>query len=274
VAVRASDAYGLDTEPVTLRPRINVVVPSRAASDPRSDAALVHAVRFLGSAAASGMQGSPVPVQLPPPPKVVETLLPEVQAALDDTVRQGDLDDDTDLPYVFDDGDLRDELAAAGLDDGALDRADAALERLEEAAERPTRTAVTARTRRPGSAGRRPTWAGGSVEVPLLLVGRHPRRQLAPLGRGRRDPAPARVQRLPSPLHDLRARPVRGADGAQALGTARGVRSRQAAGEAAIACNKRPITDKQLRGFAYGFEDECPRPRSTARRSAAARWRS
>jgi NAD(P)-dependent dehydrogenase (short-subunit alcohol dehydrogenase family) len=135
VAVRASDAYGLDTEPVTLRPRINVVVPSRAASDPRSDAALVHAVRFLGSAAASGMQGALLPVQLPPPPKVVETLLPEVQAALDDTVRQGDLDDDTDLPYVFDDGDLRDELAAAGLDDGALDRADAALERLEEAAE-------------------------------------------------------------------------------------------------------------------------------------------
>jgi len=135
VAVRASDAYGMDGEPPSVRPRINVVVPSRAASDPRSDAALVHAVRFLGSAAASGMQGVLLPVHLPPPPKVVETLLPEVQAALDDTVRQGDLDDDTELPYAFDDGDLHDELEAAGLDDGSLERADAALQRLEDAAE-------------------------------------------------------------------------------------------------------------------------------------------
>ncbi len=135
VAVRASDGYGFDGEPVSARPRINVVVPSRAASDPRSDAALVHAVRFLGSAAASGMQGALVPVQLPPPPKVVETLLPEVQAALDDTVRQGDLDDDADLPYAIDERELRDEIEAAGLDVGALERADAALERLDAAAE-------------------------------------------------------------------------------------------------------------------------------------------
>ncbi len=28
----------------------------------------------------------------------------------------------------------------------------------------------------------------------------------------------------------------------------------------AIACNKRPITDKQLRGFAYGFEDDVSTP--------------
>ena len=135
VAVRASDAYGFDTEPPSIRPRINIVVPSRAASDPRSDAALVHAVRFLGSAAATGMQGALLPVELPPPPKVVETLLPEVQAALDDTVRQGDLDDDVGLPYAMDEDEVRDELAAAGLDDRALERADAALERLEEAAE-------------------------------------------------------------------------------------------------------------------------------------------
>jgi transcriptional repressor NrdR len=27
-----------------------------------------------------------------------------------------------------------------------------------------------------------------------------------------------------------------------------------------IACNKRPITDKQLRGFAYGFEDDVSTP--------------
>ncbi len=136
-AVRASDVH-YDVERDEGRPRINVVVPSRAASDPRSDAALVHAVRFLGSAAASGMQGSVVPVQLPPPPKVVETLLPEVQAALDDTVRQGDLDDDVDLPFAIDafqDRETRDELAAAGLDDAGLLRSEAALRRLEKLAE-------------------------------------------------------------------------------------------------------------------------------------------
>ncbi|QRN80554.1 MAG: SDR family NAD(P)-dependent oxidoreductase [Nocardiopsis sp. BM-2018] len=136
-ALRASDVY-YDPERDGGRPRINVVVPSREASDPRSDAALVHAVRFLGSAAAGGMQGSVVPVRLPPPPRVVETLLPEVQAALDDTVRQGDLDDDVDLPFPIDlaeDGEPRDELAAAGLDDGGLQRSEAALRRLEALAE-------------------------------------------------------------------------------------------------------------------------------------------
>jgi len=144
VAVRASDAYGFETEPGSVRPRINLVVPSRAASDPRSDAPLVHAVRFLGSAAASGMQGAVLPVELPPPPKVVETLLPEVQAALDDTVRQGDLDDDDGLPDAFDDTELRDEITAAGLDDSSLEGADATLERLEEAAEQADRQRGTA----------------------------------------------------------------------------------------------------------------------------------
>ena len=138
VAVRASDRSYYDAARDAGRPRINVVVPSRAASDPRTDAALVHAVRFLGSAAASGMQGSVVPVTLPPPPRVVETLLPEVQAALDDTVRQGDLDDDVDLPFpidVVEDRETRDELAAAGLDEAGLQRSEAALRRLEALAE-------------------------------------------------------------------------------------------------------------------------------------------
>lgn len=118
-------------------PRVNVVVPSRDASDPRSDAALVHAVRYLGSAAAAGVSGSVLPVTLPPPPKVIETLLPEVQAALDDSVRQGDLDDDV---FALFDGDPDDDVAAdalaeAGLDDAALEHAESAWERLEDADE-------------------------------------------------------------------------------------------------------------------------------------------
>ena len=136
-AIRASDL--IHPDPPTRRPRINVVVPSRPASDPRSDAALVHTVRYLGSAAAQGLHGSVVPVRLPPPPKVIETLLPEVQAALDDTVRQGDLDDDVASRYEapLDEGEgEEDALLEAGLDDAALFAADAALVRLEEAAAR------------------------------------------------------------------------------------------------------------------------------------------
>ncbi len=131
IAIRASDVS--DPEPPGERPRINVVVPSRTASDPRSDAALVHAVRYLGSAAAQGLRGTVVPVQLPPPPKVIETLLPEVQAALDDTVRQGDLDDDAALPYEAPSQAQDDDvLREAGLDDQTLALAAAGIARLEE----------------------------------------------------------------------------------------------------------------------------------------------
>lgn len=73
-------------------PRANLVIPSRAPADPRHDAALVRSVRFLGSAAAAGINGQEVFVHLPPPPRVAEALLPEVQAALDDNVRQDDLE--------------------------------------------------------------------------------------------------------------------------------------------------------------------------------------
>lgn len=72
--------------------RVNVVVPSRAASDPKHDAPLVHNVRFLGSNEAQGLSGHRLYVSLPPPPRVVESLLPEVLAALDDNVRQDDLE--------------------------------------------------------------------------------------------------------------------------------------------------------------------------------------
>jgi NAD(P)-dependent dehydrogenase (short-subunit alcohol dehydrogenase family) len=92
------------------RPRVNVVVPSRGAADPRHDARLANAVRYLGSMASRGVSGTTIEVELPPPPRLVETLLPEVRAALDDTLRQDDRlvdrdDDDADFDDdPFDDG--------------------------------------------------------------------------------------------------------------------------------------------------------------------------
>ena len=71
-------------------PRVNLVMPSRASSDPRHDQALVRAVRFLGSQESAGVSGQSVTVELPQPPRVTENLLPEVRAALDTSVRQSD----------------------------------------------------------------------------------------------------------------------------------------------------------------------------------------
>lgn len=72
--------------------RVNAVIPSRAASDPRHDARIVEAVRHLGSPRAEGMAGHTLRITLPPPPQLVESMLPEVQAALDETMRQDDLE--------------------------------------------------------------------------------------------------------------------------------------------------------------------------------------
>lgn len=90
--------------------RVNAVIPSRAASDPRHDARLVEAVRHLGSARAEGIGGATLHVRLPPPPQMVESLLPEVQAALDEDIRQDDLEAlyreaETDADNGGDDGD-------------------------------------------------------------------------------------------------------------------------------------------------------------------------
>jgi NAD(P)-dependent dehydrogenase (short-subunit alcohol dehydrogenase family) len=74
------------------RLRANLLIPSRAASDPRHDAALIDSVLYLGSAHSQGIRGQQLYVELPPPPRVVESLLPEVQAALDSNVRQDDLE--------------------------------------------------------------------------------------------------------------------------------------------------------------------------------------
>lgn len=75
-------------------PRANLIVPSRPAADPRHDVRLVRTALFLGRAHAAGIHGATVQVDLPPPPRVVERLLPEIQAALDDRVRQDDLEAD------------------------------------------------------------------------------------------------------------------------------------------------------------------------------------
>jgi NAD(P)-dependent dehydrogenase (short-subunit alcohol dehydrogenase family) len=105
--------------------RVNVVVPSRPAADPRHDVALVQAIRLLGGRAAIGVHGTEVAVRLPPPPRVIEALLPEVQAALDDSVRQ---DDEPEEPAYMDD-ESEDLVADDGLDDASLETAEAALHR-------------------------------------------------------------------------------------------------------------------------------------------------
>jgi NAD(P)-dependent dehydrogenase (short-subunit alcohol dehydrogenase family) len=74
------------------RLRTNLVIPSRAASDPRHDAALIDSVLYLGSATAQGVRGQQLYIELPPPPRISESLLPEVRAALDSSVRQDDLE--------------------------------------------------------------------------------------------------------------------------------------------------------------------------------------
>ncbi|MDZ7707325.1 MAG: SDR family oxidoreductase [Trueperaceae bacterium] len=109
---RLAAAFGARSDAL----RVNVVVPSRSASDPVHDARLVDTVLFLGGEDAEGIRGLELAVDLPPPPRVVERLLPEIQAALDDRVRQDDLeaemwseqgeaDDDADGDDDSDDGD-------------------------------------------------------------------------------------------------------------------------------------------------------------------------
>jgi hypothetical protein len=114
------------------RPRVNVVIPSRGPSDPRHDARLANTVRYLGSAASRGVSGITITVELPPPPRLVETLLPEVQAALDDTLRQSELDDDDVGAFPEADDDTFDDILA---DDDDAAQAEGAGEDDEERGE-------------------------------------------------------------------------------------------------------------------------------------------
>jgi len=102
--------------------RINVITPSRPASDSTHDAILVENVRYL-SRASSGLSGHHLEVELPPPPKVVESLLPEVQAALDDDVRQADLEA-TLYEFVDEDDDFIDDEDLNDFDNFDDDSAD------------------------------------------------------------------------------------------------------------------------------------------------------
>jgi len=95
--------------------RINVITPSRQAADSTHDAILVENVRYLSSAS-SGLSGHHLEVELPPPPKVVESLLPEVQAALDDDVRQVDLEESL-YEFADEDDELIDDETLNDFDD-------------------------------------------------------------------------------------------------------------------------------------------------------------
>ncbi len=95
-------------------PRVNLVLPSRPPSDPRHDQALVRAVRYLGSPESAGVSGQVMDVDLPHPPRITDSLLPEVRAALDPNVRQSEEDD---FDWLADDAD---DLAGPGLPGGDL----------------------------------------------------------------------------------------------------------------------------------------------------------
>lgn len=101
-AIQGALAYLVERYRDTIDITINVVVPSRAASDPLHDAPLVENVMYLG-ASQHGVNGQRIIVKLPPPPTVIEALLPEVRAALDDSIGQEELEASlyTDAPELF-----------------------------------------------------------------------------------------------------------------------------------------------------------------------------
>lgn len=70
--------------------RVNVVVPSRSAANPQSDARLADAVSFLASPFADGLSGQRLNIDLPKPPTADENLLPEVRAALEENFKEDD----------------------------------------------------------------------------------------------------------------------------------------------------------------------------------------
>jgi NAD(P)-dependent dehydrogenase (short-subunit alcohol dehydrogenase family) len=99
-------------------PRVNLVLPNRPPSDPRHDQALVRAVRYLGSPESAGVSGQVMDVDLPNPPRITDSLLPEVRAALDPNVRQSDDEPDEDDDEFFGDAPYND-LQSSGSDQGA-----------------------------------------------------------------------------------------------------------------------------------------------------------
>jgi NAD(P)-dependent dehydrogenase (short-subunit alcohol dehydrogenase family) len=98
--------------------RVNVVVPSRSASDPVHNAALVASILHLSTAAGYGVSGQELKVKLPPPPRLIESLLPEVQAALNENTRQDDLE-----ASLYDEESEDEEDAVAGATGSVADSA-------------------------------------------------------------------------------------------------------------------------------------------------------
>ncbi len=99
--------------------RVNVIIPSRSASDPEHDAHLADTVSYLASPYAEGVSGQRLNIDLPKPPNIDEKLLPEVRAALDENFLGDDLSDyetetllgdDNDSSFDDFDGDLDLEL--------------------------------------------------------------------------------------------------------------------------------------------------------------------
>lgn len=103
------------------RMRSNVVIPSRAASDPRHDAALADTVMFLGLQGPHGIGGQSVEVELPPPPRITESLLPEVRAALDTNIRQDDLEASHFADEAADEAGAEDDYEADAAEEGLAD---------------------------------------------------------------------------------------------------------------------------------------------------------
>jgi NAD(P)-dependent dehydrogenase (short-subunit alcohol dehydrogenase family) len=119
------------------RLRCNLLTPSRSPSDPRHDAVLVEVALFVSVQPAPGIGGQDLHVELPPPPRITESLLPEVRAALDSTVRQDDLE-----------ASLYDEFDQDGEEAADLDEADDADEGFYDGPE-------------PGPDGQHDPFAGG-----------------------------------------------------------------------------------------------------------------
>lgn len=99
--------------------RVNVIIPSRSASDPEHDAHLADTVSYLASPYAEGVSGQRLNIDLPKPPDIDEKLLPEVRAALDENFLGDDfeeyeediaLENDSDNPFDDLDDDLDLEL--------------------------------------------------------------------------------------------------------------------------------------------------------------------
>ncbi|HHO55241.1 MAG TPA: SDR family NAD(P)-dependent oxidoreductase [Trueperaceae bacterium] len=91
--------------------RVNVIIPSRSASDPEHDAHLADTVSYLASPYAEGVSGQRLNIDLPKPPNIEEKLLPEVRAALNENFLGDEFNDYEDEIFLEEELDVSfDEL--------------------------------------------------------------------------------------------------------------------------------------------------------------------